>query len=189
MAQATTLTDKARELLEAAQGEREELQRRKADLLSEREADVARVREQYRVRLDAVEAELELADRLWRALDPEGFKAERESRAKRNGRGPGRPPKEPTTTTNNWRPNDESLRVVLGAIVEGKDTVGQIAKIRDVSSRATVDRAVNVLREDGLIRLAGVGQYNAKKYRLTPEGHEWLTHRMTPEPERDGANA
>jgi hypothetical protein len=76
-----SLSDRVRELALDAEVEREALERRKAAALEEREAEVAKVRERYRVQLDAIEAELALADRLRRALDPEG--AKRDAAAKR----------------------------------------------------------------------------------------------------------
>lgn len=170
-----SLSDRVRELALDAEVERETLERRKAEALEEREAEVAKVRERYRVTLDAIEAELALADRLRKALDPEGAKRDaaakraRTAAAKQAARKPGPP-------SQNWRPKPETFVAVLSAMDDDHETVNQIAEAPGVNvSTSTIKLVMDYSREVGHVRLAGtVGRGGAKRYRLTPQGREYL---------------
>jgi hypothetical protein len=167
-----SLRTRATALAAEAQARRGELEERKATLLVEREDEVAKVREAYRERIETVEEEIKLADRLRRALDPEGTKRANATAAK---------PAEPDRRTPRWRPQPETILAVMAAMEDGAETVAQIMDSERVEvSRATVDSAVHFARDDGWVRLAGrssaVG--GPKTYRLTPQGIQHLRESM-----------
>lgn len=166
-----SLTDKARELLADARVERGDLEQRKADLLAEREAKLAEVREEYKTRLDAMDADLALVDRLRRALDPEGVKAERAAAKAKPKREPASVPR-----SEKWRPRPDNFAHVFRALAEGFETTNDIGDNVPIS-RATVQVVLDHARNDGTVRLAGTvkrGNAQARAYRLTPAGHEQL---------------
>jgi hypothetical protein len=174
-----SLSDRVRELALDAEVEREALERRKAEAIAQREAEVAEVRERYRVTLDGIEAELTLASRLRKALDPEGAKREAADKRARaavarqaaeRASGPGSP-------SQKWRPRPDVFLSVYRAMSDGeRETVGQICEAPEVTvSGSTVKLAIDYAREAGHVRLAGtVGRGGAKRYRLTPQGREHL---------------
>jgi hypothetical protein len=173
-----SLSDRVRELALDAEVERETLERRKAETIAQREAEVAEVRERYRVTLDAIEAELTLAARLRKALDPEGAKREAATKRARTAAakqaaervGPGAP-------SQKWRPRPEVFLALFQAMSDGeRETVAQIVEAPEVNvSGSTIKLAIDYAREAGHIRLAGTaGRGGAKRYRLTPQGREHL---------------
>lgn len=172
-----SLSERARELVLDAEVEREALERRKAELLTEREAEVAKVREDYRGKLDEIETELALATRLRKALDPEGVKREAAERAaaKRQRKAAVVKPGAPSQA---WRPSKESFAMVYQALADGGETVNGIADMPFVTvSTSTVKLVLDYGRQEGTVRLAGQanGRGGAKRYRITPEGQEQLT--------------
>lgn len=174
-----SLSERARELVLDAEVEREALERRKAELLTEREAEVAKVREDYRGKLDEIETELALATRLRKALDPEG--AKREAAAAKATKRERKAPAKPGAPSQNWRPRPEVFDRVFVALSEGHETVNDIASSEGVNvSTSTVKLALDHARDEGKVRLAGTvpGKSGARLYRLTPEGEESVAQRM-----------
>ena len=173
-----SLSERARELVLDAEVERETLERRKAELLTEREAEVAKVREEYRGKLDEIERDLDLATRLRKALDPEG--AKRDAAAKAAAKRQRKAPAKPGAPSQNWRPRPEVFDRVFQALSEGHETVNDIAATEGVNvSTSTVKLALDHARDEGMVRLAGTvpGKSGAKLYRLTPEGEESVAQR------------
>lgn len=167
-----SLSERARALVLEAEVEREALERRRQEVMSERETEVAEVRERYRAILDKIDDDLALAMRLRKALDPEG--AKRTAAAKTAAKTAERRRK----TAPAWRPRPEVFAVVYESISSGHETVREIAEAPEVNvSEATVKIVLDYARDEGSVRLAGKkGQ--ARCYRLTPQGAEVAQNTM-----------
>jgi hypothetical protein len=167
MPTADEFTDRVRKLIEDAREHVETLTARKVALVNEREAEVRRIRDDYKTRIDAIDAELAVVHRLERAVEGQGpGRPKAATNGNHNGNGNGSPAKLP------FRPSQEVLdRVLVGLSVAEKSAISPLADELRLS-HTTVKAAVEVMREDRLTRLAGQGARNAKLYALTPDGKD-----------------
>lgn len=181
-----TLTERAQALAAEAIAERERLEARRRTLAVERDeeveairqrhaeaarAEVEQARERHAATIAEVDAELATIRRLARAvemLDPDRPKPGPKAKPKA-GSGAGQ--SNPVPRWKQWRPSQPTLNRILAAVADGATTVPLIDDAVPVS-RATVDIALNHLRNDGLVRLAGQtgGRGSSRMYRTTPEG-------------------
>lgn len=141
-------------------------------------AEVEEARERWRERLREIDETLATAKRLDRALNPPAPKP------KPKAAGTSRKPPQ-------WRPKDGTLREALRAMRESEaDTVPTITEASSLS-RAAIDTAIAVLREDGFVRLtgerkAGNSHTKVRTYAMTPAGEAFL---MANEAGDNGAQA
>lgn len=157
-----TFTERARALLDEGRVEIQRLDARHAELVKNRDAEVARVRERYAGQLAEIADERKVLARLERALDPQAAKP-----SPRRSRG------EEQTAPRAWTPKQEQLDAILAALGEGIETVPAVTGRIDASS-TTAKYGIDALREQGLVRLAGMGRNNVRLYRLTPPGRARL---------------
>jgi DNA-binding transcriptional ArsR family regulator len=180
----SSLTERLRAMLAEAGSERQTLETQRTELAAERDAKINAIRTEYAARIEAIDADLTVAKRIERALEPpEARQPKPEPEAE--ARPAGRPPR-----VIKWRPNEETTRAVLAAVADGRTIVSEISAVIDGVSRATVDNAVNALRADGLLRLAGTAKAEGssvpgRAYRVTPAGTEYLNANRT----ENGAHA
>lgn len=152
--------DRARLLLDEGRAEIQRLDERHETLMRERDAEIASVRSKYADRLAEIADERKTLTRLERALDPSSAKQ-------------GRPPKsnvppERKRTANVSAEVREATLHALGDRLElVSDIAGAIGK-----SRQSAFNALDQLREEGIVRLAGAQSSGAKVYRLTAQGRE-----------------
>lgn len=166
-----TLSERVAELAAEATAERERLEEKRRRLIVVRDAAITRAREECARQTDEIKAELAAITRLEHALAPPKPKR-RKSRDEAKGT-PGAP-------SQKWRPKEDVMLAVLQAMTGGAETVNEIADAVPYSS-TTVKLALDWLREDGRVRLAGSRPKPARGngvgprvYRATPEGHEHL---------------
>jgi DNA-binding transcriptional ArsR family regulator len=182
----SSLTERLRAMLAEAGSERQTLETRRTELAAERDAKINAIRAEYAAQIEAIDADLTVAKRIERALEPpEARQPKAEPDAEPTPKPAGRPPR-----VIKWRPNEETTRAVLAAVADGRTIVSEISAVIDGVSRATVDNAVNALRADGLLRLAGTAKAEGssvpgRAYRVTPAGTEYLNANRT----ENGAHA
>lgn len=160
-----TLRDRLAAMLDESAGEVTALESKRQALRSERDAEIAAIRERYAGRIADIETELETVQRVRRALEGPKPKAPKE------------PPKPKRAIA--FRPGNDKLLAVLRAIESGAD---QVPSIDDAVSfsRGTVENSLIALRDDGWIRLSGErrvqgANVKARTYALTPDGREAIT--------------
>lgn len=174
-----SLTDRVRELAAEAERESEELERQRTRIASERDAAIAEVqerhtramraevettRERFRERIGSIDADLSAARRLTKALAPAKPPKPRQPK-----------PTHPGAPSQKWKPSEAVFRAVAEAITDGHEYVQAIADSERVTvSKTSVKLAIDHMRADGRIRLAGTTDSGAKRYRLTPDGESWL---------------
>lgn len=172
-----SLEGKARELLAEARAEAASADRRKAELVAERDtkiadirARIADVRAEYKAKFDEVDEVSKVIGRLERALDPPKAGRPKGSTTQRNGRNGS-----PEHNGRHWTPKRETRDQLLAALSEDREqnTASEIAR-RLPFSEATAKYAIDALRDDGEIRLAAQGRGGRKFYAITPKGRERL---------------
>lgn len=162
------LAERVAALAQEAAGERAQLERRKRELVDERDAEIAAVRARYVERTAEIDDELKTIARLQRALNPEREYKRRERKdtsAQRRKQA--------------WRPSAATMATIRQAMHDGAETVTTIAKHPAVTvSSSTVSIALGLMRDESLVRLAGStgGKGAARRYRLTPEGRDEPTN-------------
>jgi DNA-binding transcriptional ArsR family regulator len=166
-------------MLAEADSEVSSLESTRAELVAERDAKLAAIRSEYAEKLDALDRELSTVRRLERALETPEERRKYATKKASESEPSGRPPR-----VLKWRPNAETTRAVLAAVADDRTLVSEISEVIDGVSRATVDNAVNALRADGLLRLAGKAKAEGssvpgRAYRLTAAGTEYLNANRT----------
>lgn len=160
-------------MLGEAQSDLAKLDARRTQLVAERDSELERVRTEYASKIAEIDEELTVARRLERALEtPDRRRQQAASKPA------AKPKPEPMSTAGDWKPSDATLRTILAAMAEGRQTVSDISRSELVTvSRSTITAGMPFLRKDGLIRLAGQaksGNANARAFRLTPEGKKMV---------------
>jgi hypothetical protein len=170
-----TIRERLQAVLDECAGELEALEDRRSKLEEERAEAIVRIREEFAEKIAAVDADLEAARRMQKALEGPKPRTPKEEKPKqRQPRTPDNPGRE--------RPSQRVLGAVLAAIAGGADIVGLMTDSVDYS-RGSVENALPWLRGDGLIRLTGERKIDpdnpkvhntARTYAITPEGEEYL---------------
>lgn len=151
-------TERAAALLEEGHARAAEIEQARQALMVERDEEVSKVKASFAERIGELDSYLATLRRLERALERDRPAKAKVTKPKaEEGRG---------RTAN---VSKGTRAAVLNAMAEGAETVGDIAQGIGMS-RQTAFNAVDVLREEGVARLAGEGAKLAKLYRLTPEG-------------------
>lgn len=182
--EAHSLKDRIAALAAEAARERDQIETQRQELAAKRDAEVSAIqdrhwqamrtevdeaRERWRAQIRELDDLLALTKRLDRALTPSSPKP-KSSKAPQ------------VTDSRNWIPAEDKKQAVLGTMRDGASTMTEIAEGVSFSS-ATVKRTVEVLRDDGLVRLSGErptakgqrGGRPVRTYALTPAGDEYLT--------------
>jgi hypothetical protein len=170
----TPLADRVRELALEAAVERQELERRRAELnaardeeieairqrhITESRREMEEVRQRYAGERETIDSELKTIARLSRALSDK----------------PRQTRKKPGAPSQKWRPSPEAFAAVMHAMDAGAETITQISGHEAVSvSTTTIKLALDHMRDESHVRLAGMtgGKANARRYKLTPQGRE-----------------
>jgi DNA-binding transcriptional ArsR family regulator len=184
----SSLTERLRAMLAEAGSERQTLESQRTELAAERDAKINAIRTEYASRIEAIDADLAVAKRVERALEPPEERAKyahRPAASEATPKPAGRPER-----VLKWRPNAETTRAVLAAVADDRTLVSEISEVVEGVSRATIDNAVNALRADGLLRLAGTAKREGssvagRSYRLTAAGTDYLNANRT----ENGAHA
>jgi hypothetical protein len=157
-----SFADRAKALAEEGARHSAELETRRQGLIAEREEEVKRVRETFAVRIYEVEAELATVRKLQRALEPEQPREARRVRPKAG--------EEPRRA---WTPRLQVLDAIVLAMAGGIEHAKRIAE-RTGYSESTMKYGLDHLRDEGLVRLAGVerDRHKARIWKLTPAGQK-----------------
>lgn len=188
--EATSLKDRIAAFAEEAAQDRERLEAQRAELGTQRDAEVNEIQERH---MRALRAEVEEARQKWRERIAQATEELATLRRLDTALNPAKPkpkPKYPSQSPlrkgRRWRPKDETIREALRAMrADGADSVSTITEASSLS-RATIDHAIAVMRNDGLVRLTGErvvspDRPNAKTrtYAATPAGEEFLAANET----------
>jgi hypothetical protein len=153
----------------------EGLAARRVALINEREGEIARIKENYRAKLDKIDADLAAMRRIERAIHPDAPKPQRANGANGSTNGH-RPASKPPA----FIPSEEKREAVLLALTEReRATVVQLAETVGFST-TTVKFALDYMRDEhpSLVRLAGQGKNNVRIWAATKDGERAATKAM-----------
>src|SRR3954463_9803458 len=132
-------TERMRAMLAESREHVEALAARRVALINEREGELARIKEDYKAKLDKIDGDLAAIRRIERAIDPEAHPKPPVPRANK---------RDSTHRTNAFTPSEDKRNTVLLALHErDKATVSQLAEAVGVSN-TTVKFALDYMRDE-----------------------------------------